>query len=505
MHGMGKSDRPIVPEKVPNNETQTESMANATGSPSPPSAEALEGRGRTKENTPQNYSLRTQSRDRLQQDLERVREVAAKDRTAQFTSIWHLAHDAERLFSAFLAIKRQSAAGIDGQTKQAYERDLRENILDLSSRLQRGAYHARPVKRVYIPKADGRQRPIGIPTLEDKIVQRSVAEVLSAIYETDFCKFSFGFRPGRSQHQALDTLAVGLSAGRLNWVLDADIRGFFDNIDHDWLLKFIKHRIADKRVWRHIKKWLQAGVLEDGEVHTAEYGTPQGGSISPLLANIYLHYAFDTWAHNWRCKVATGEMLIVRFADDAVICFEHREDAERFLGEMRERLSRFHLELNMDKTRLIEFGLKALRDREARGEGSPETFDFLGFTHYCSRTRKGRFAVKRQTARKKMQAKIAEIRKELRRRMHEPVCEVGRWLGKVLMGHYQYYAVPNNFPKLSAFRDHLLRAWKSILARRSQKGGTRNTWERMTYLATRYLPLPRILHPYPDQRLRVTI
>jgi group II intron reverse transcriptase/maturase len=407
--------------------------------------------------------------------------------------------------AAFLATKRGSAAGIDGQTKQEYERHLRENLLDLSDRLKRGAYRAKPVKRVYIPKADGRQRPLGIPVLEDKIVQRSVAEVLTEVYEADFHDFSYGFRPGRSQHQALDYLAVGLMRGRLNWVLDADIRGFFDNIDHEWLLKFVKHRIADKRVWRHLEKWLQAGVFEDGLVSKSEYGTPQGGSISPLLANIYLHYAFDNWANLWRRKEATGEMLIVRFADDAVICFEHQEDAERFLTAMQDRLGRFHLELNMEKTRLIEFGLKALRDRQTRGEGSPETFDFLGFTHYCSRTRKGRFVVKRQTARKKMRAKLKEIRKELRRRLNDPVSEVGRWLGKVLTGHYEYYAVPFNFPKLAAFRYCVVRCWKWMLARRSQKGKRRNTWERITDLANRYLPTPRIRHPYPEQRMRVFI
>jgi RNA-directed DNA polymerase len=503
MHDLGKSDSPIVPKKMPNKETQTEPAR--ADSPSLPSAEALEGRGLTKENAPRRYSLRTQSRERLQQALERVREVAANDRSAQFNSIWHLACDPERLMAAFLAIKRQSAAGIDGQTKQEYEKNLRDNLLDLSDRLKRGAYHAKPVKRVYIPKADGRQRPIGIPALEDKIVQRSVAEVLRGIYETDFRAFSFGFRPGRSQHQALDYLAVGLMQGRLNWVLDADIRGFFDNIDHEWLLTFVKHRIADKRVWRHIKKWLQAGVLEDGIVRKVEYGTPQGGSISPLLANIYLHYAFDIWAEIWRRKEATGEMRIVRFADDAVICFENREDAERFLAAMRERLGRFHLELNMEKTRLIEFGLKALRDRESRGEGPPATFDFLGFTHYCSRTRKGRFVIKRQTARRKMTAKLKEIRMELRRRLNDSIRDVGRWLGRVLRGHYEYYAVPFNYPKLAAFRHQVVRIWKWILSRRSHKGKVRNTWERMLNLAKRYLPPPKIRHPYPEQRMRVMI
>jgi group II intron reverse transcriptase/maturase len=325
--------------------------------------------------------------------------------------------------------------------------------------------------------------------------------VLQAIYEADFHDFSYGFRPKRSQHMALDNLAVGLMRRPLNWVLDADIRGFFDNIDHAWLLKFVKHRIADKRVWRHIQKWLQAGVFEDDEVRVAEYGTPQGGSISPLLANIYLHYAFDNWANGWRRKDATGDMQIARYADDIVICFEHREDAERFLAAMQDRMRRFHLELNMDKTHLLEFGRNARQTRQARGEGRPETFDFLGFTHYCSQTRKGRFVVKRKTARKKTQAKLQEIRKELRRRLHDPVHEVGQWLGRVLEGHYQYYALPFNFPSLAAFRQQVLRRWKRSLARRSQKA--KDTWGRANHLGTRYLPRPRILHPYPEQRLGV--
>jgi len=502
MHDCGKSDQTIVPMKERNNGKPMEMRAKKPRLPSPSPAEALEGRGRTKGNTQQSYRLRTQRRELLQQALERVRQVAVGDRTAQFTSIWHLVCDPERLFAAFLAIKRQSAAGIDGQTKQEYEERLFDNLLDLSARLRRGAYHAKPVKRVYIPKADGRERPIGIPVLEDKIVQRAAAEVLGAIYETDFHDFSYGFRPGRSQHQALDTLAVGLRYRPLNWVLDADIRGFFDNIDHACLMKFIKHRIADKRVWRHIQKWLYAGVYEEERVYKAEYGTPQGGSISPLLANIYLHYAFDNWANRWRGTKATGDMQIVRFADDVVVSFEHREDAERFLVGMQERLRRFHLELNMEKTRLIEFGRKARQARQDRGEGSPETFDFLGFTHCCGQTRNGGFVVKRQTARKKMKAKLQELAKEIRKRMHDPVHVVGAWLGTVLEGHYQYYAVPFNFPKLAAFRNRLLLRWVKTLARRSQKAKT--TRESIQYLSRRYLPRPRILHPYPEQRLGVT-
>jgi group II intron reverse transcriptase/maturase len=410
-------------------------------------------------------------------------------------------YDVDRLREAFYAIKRQSAAGIDGETKQEYEKQLEANLADLSTRLQRGAYHAKPVRRVYIPKPDGRLRPLGVPALEDKIVQRATAEVLQAIYETDFHDFSFGFRPGKSQHLALDTLAVGLMRRRLNWVLDADIRGFFDNIDHEWLLKFVKHRIADKRVWRHIQKWLQAGVMEEGIVSVAEYGTPQGGSISPLLANIYLHYAFDNWANHWQSKAAIGDMQIVRFADDVVVSFEHREDAERFLAAMRERLQRFHLELNMEKTHLLEFGRKAHQTQRRGGGGSPATFDFLGFTHYCGQTRAGLFQVKRRTARKKMRAKLQDIHKEMRSRLHDPVHEVGQWLGKVLEGHYQYYAVPFNYEMLKAFRIHVLHRWKRTLARRSQKA--KDTWARMNYLAERYLPVPRILHPYPDKRVGV--
>ena len=499
MHGHGKSDRPIVPKKEGNTTMPPSAEAPALDRGWLSLVDSLEGRGRTEGNMLNSNKLRTQRRERLQQALERVRQVAVRDWNAQFTSIWHLVYDVDRLREASFAIKRQSAAGIDGETKQEYEKQLETNLADLSARLQRGAYHAKPVRRVYIPKPDGRMRPLGVPALEDKIVQRATAEVLQAIYEPSFHDFSYGFRPGRSQHQTLDVLAVGLMRRPLNWVLDADIRGFFDNIDHAWLMKFIKHRIADKRIWRHIQKWLQAGVLEDGEVRVEEYGTPQGGSISPLLANIYLHYAFDNWADQWRRKETTGDMLIVRFADDVVVSFEHREDADRFLAAMQERMSRFHLELNMEKTHLLEFGRKAHQAQQSRDGSSLATFDFLGFTHYCSQTRNGRFVVKRKTARKKMRAKLQELRRELRRRMHDPVHKTGLWLGRVLEGHYQYYAVPFNFPMLANFRQQVLRRWKRTLARRSQKA--KDTWERTTYLANRYLPGPRILHPYPEQRL----
>lgn len=378
---------------------------------------------------------------------------------------------------------------------------MQVNLQDLSNRLARGAYHAKPVKRVYIPKPDGGRRPIGIPALEDKIVQGAAAQVLGAIYEVDFKGFSYGFRPGRSQHDALDALTVGIEYGEVNWVLDVDIRAFFDTIEHEWLMRFVEHRIADKRVLRHIKKWLNAGVFEDGSIWHAEEGTPQGGSISPLLANIYLHYALDNWADSWRMNKASGSMEIVRYADDAVFCFEYRTDAERFYAEMEKRLARFGLEVNAEKTRLIEFGRHAAARRDGRGDGKPATFDFLGFTHICGKTKKGKFAVHRKTKGKKMRSKLKEIRMELKRRMHESVPEVGAWLRRVLQGHYQYYGVPRNMPAMRVFRDQVVRYWKHTLGRRSQTN--RTTWERMYRIAKRWLPLPRITQQYPDRRLCV--
>jgi group II intron reverse transcriptase/maturase len=386
---------------------------------------------------------------------------------------------------------------MDGQTWRQYGKELEDHLQDLSARLRRGAYRAKPVKRVYIPKPDGRQRPIGIPALEDKIVQRSTTEVLSAIYETDFKGFSYGFRPRRSAHDALNALSVGITRKKVSWVLDADIRGFFDTIDHGWLMKFVEHRIADQRVLRHVKKWLNAGVLEGGQRKRMEEGTPQGGSISPLLANIYLHYAFDLWADHWRGTRANGDVIIVRYADDIVVGFQNQSDAERFREELRERFRRFNLELNADKTRLIEFGRFATERRQKRGDGKPETFDFLGFTHICGKTRRGRYVVLRQTIRKRRVAKLKEIRDQLRRRLHWPVWEVGQWLRSVLQGYYRYYAVPRNYPALQAFHYEVRRLWYRSLRRRSQK--TRVTWKRMSILVERWLPRPRILHPYPEE------
>jgi group II intron reverse transcriptase/maturase len=420
----------------------------------------------------------------------------------RFTTLWHHVCNVNRLREEYFALKRDSAPGVDGQTWQQYGKGLEANLQDLSARLHRGAYHAKPVKRAYIPKADGRQRPIGMPTLEDKVVQRAATKVLSVVYETDFMGLSYGFRPGRGAHDALDALAAAITMRKVNWVLDADIRGFFDTIDHEWLMKFVEHRIADRRIVRHVKKWLTAGVLENGKRMQVDEGTPQGGSISPLLANIYLHYAFDLWADQWRKTRARGEVIIVRYADDFVVGFQSRADAERFLKDLRERFRKFNLELHADKTRLIEFGRFAAKEREKRDLGKPETFNFLGFTHSCSKTRKsGKFILLRRPMKKRMQAKLKQIYGELRRRRHEPVPEVGGWLNKVVQGWYRYYAVPLTTDDLSSFRQQVIWLWYQALRRRSQKA--RPVWERMGRLAEQWLPTPRILHPYPLERFSV--
>jgi len=440
--------------------------------------------------------------DDLRKALERIRQAARLDKELRFTSLWHHVYNVERLHEAYKSLKRGAAPGVDGETWRHYGENLEENLRDLSARLRRGAYRAKPVKRTYVPKPDGRQRPIGIPALEDKIVQRATVEVLNAIYETDFKGFSYGFRPGRGAHDALDALTVGIERRKVNWVLDADIRGFFDAIDHGWLVRFVEHRIGDPRVVRHIKKWLNAGVLEDGEWRPVQEGTPQGGSVSPLLANVYLHYVFDLWIGRWRKQPGRGDVIVVRYADDFVIGFQHRWEAEQCLAEMRERLGKFHLELHPDKTRLIEFGRFAADGRKRRGKGKPETFDFLGFTHICGKTRKdGRFVVLRHTMRKRLTKKVREIKAELHRRRHQPIAEIGRWLRSVVMGHYRYYAVPHNSRKIAVFRDRIVRAWLRALRRRGQKD--RTTWDRISRLAAHWLPIPRIQHPYPAQRLGV--
>lgn len=489
MNGHGQSDGRIVPGKPPNK-------------PEPTGAEGVEGRRPAKGNVQECAMLRAQGREgSMTEALERIRQAVRRDKEGKLTSLYHHVYEVGHLREAYLSLKRQAAPGVDGETWQQYGQDLEDNLRDLAGRLRRGAYRAAPVRRVYIPKPDGRQRPLGVPALEDKIVQSVVADILTVIWEEEFLGFSYGFRPGCSPHKALDALSVGLTQKRVGWVLDADIRGFYDTISHEWLIKFVEHRIGDRRVVRLIRKWLKAGVLEDGSWKPSEEGTPQGGLISPILANIYLHYAFDQWTHQWRRRRAHGVVIVVRYADDFVVGFEHRRDAEQFQGELAERMGKFNLELHAEKTRLIEFGRYAAQNRATRGEGKPETFDYLGFTHICGKTRKGRFTVLRKTMRKRMQAKLKAIKMGLKRRMHVSIPDLGKWLRSVLNGHFRYYGVPMNGRALGAFRQQVVWLWKRMLERRSQRG--RTTWERMGRLARKWLPYPHICHPWPSQRLVV--
>src|SRR5580700_320741 len=481
-----KSDKPILPEK----------SSNKVGTSA---AEGAEGRGLAKGNLRQQNAFRTQRREDAHSALKRVREAARKNKETRFTALFHYVFDLGMLEFAFFRLKKEASPGVDGETWRHYVEDLEENLQDLSHRLQRGAYHAKPVRRTYIPKSDGRQRPLGVTALEDKIVQRAAVEVLNAIYEEDFADFSYGFRPGRSQHQALDQLYLGIHGKKVNWVLDLDIRSFFDTLSQSWLIKYVEHRIGDRRVVRLIQKWLRAGVLEEEKLTVSEEGTPQGGSASPLLANIYLHYVFDLWAEAWQRKIARGDILIVRFADDIVVGFQEKAEAERFWNELKERMKKFDLELHPEKTRLLEFGRYAAERRRKRGEGKPETFNFLGFTHICGKSRKGRFLVIRQTIRKRMQAKLKAIRIELRRRMHEPLKEQGQWLRAVVDGHIRYYGVPGNWAALRTFRQQVERYWQRTLSRRSQTGYV--SWTRMQRLLRRWVPLERICHPYPTFRV----
>lgn len=488
MNERGKSDKPIQPEKSPNKVEQS-------------AAEGMEGRGLAEGNSVQQNACRTPSRSDAPSALERVRQAAKGNKEMRFTALYHHIYDPEMLRWAYYQLKRQAAPGVDGETWQHYGEALEENIQDLSHRLKRGAYRAKPVRRTYIPKGDGRQRPLGVTALEDKLVQRATVEVMNAIYETDFLGFSYGFRPERNQHNALDALHVGLDTKKVNWVLDLDIKSFFDRISHEQLIKFIRHRIADRRVVRLIQKWLNAGVLEDGEWKRMQEGTPQGGSASPLLANIYLHYALDLWVQSWRRKRTGEDVIIVRYADDVVMGFQRKSAAQQFWEELKQRMRKFGLELHPEKTRLLEFGRYAVERRRKRGQGKPETFNFLGFTHICGETGSGQFSVLRQTIRRRMQAKLEEVKAELRRRMHDPIPEVGKWLRSVVSGHMRYYGVPSNGPALYTFRWKVGRLWHRVLSRRSQKG--RVLWDRMRRLIAHWLPPVRTVHPYPSQRLVV--
>jgi RNA-directed DNA polymerase len=488
MHEHGKS-APVIGAEKPTNKARR--LA----------AESVEQRTGTKGNADQQNTRRAQDRESVSSALGCIRKIARERKKEKFTSLLHHI-SVDLLEEAFNELKENAAPGVDGLTWKEYETDLGHNIEDLYARLHRGAYRALPSRRVYIPKPDGRQRPLAVAALEDKIVQRAALAVLNAIYEEDFLGFSYGFRPGRGTHDALDALIVGISSTKVNWIFDADIRNFFDSVSWEWLVRFLKHRIADSRMIRLIQKWLKAGVLEDGVITVGGKGTGQGSVISPLLANVYLHYTFDLWAERWRRREATGDMIIVRYADDLVVGFEHESDARRFWDAMRERLQEFSLALHPDKTRLIEFGRHAATNRKQRGLGKPETFNFLGFTVICGKSRRGNFLIHRKTRRDRMTAKLKEVKEELRRRMHRPVPEQGTWLKQVVTGFFAYHAVPTNFRALLVFRAHIKHLWLRTLRHRSQKDRMR--WERIVKLADDFLPQPRILHPWPNQRFAVT-
>jgi group II intron reverse transcriptase/maturase len=488
MHGRGKSDEAIVAGKLANKAERS-------------AAEPVERRAEAEGNAGQSSTGRMQGRETASQGLERIRQAARERKKERFTSLLHHV-SVDLLREAFGELKPSAAPGVDGLTCRDYETDLERNLEELHSRVHRGAYRALPSRRVYIPKADGRQRPLAIAALEDKIVQRAVVAVLNAIYEEDFLGFSYGFRPGRGAHDAMDALCVGISSRKVNFILDADIRSFFDTVSQEWLIRFVEHRIGDPRIIRLIRKWLKAGVLEDGVVSVSDRGTRQGAVISPLLANIYLHYALDLWADRWRRREATGDMIIVRYADDFIVGFQHEIDARRFLEALRGRFEEFALSLHPDKTRLIEFGRLAAANRERRGLGKPATIRFLGFTFICSKTRRGRFQIKRKTRRDRMQAKLQAIKRELRERMHQPIPIQGKWLAQVVAGYFNYHAVPTNSQVLEAFRDEVTKRWRRTLRRRSQKASL--TWERMRQLANDWLPKPRVLHPWPERRFAVT-
>lgn len=486
MHACGKSDGFVVPGKSLNKDRRN------------PTAEAMEGRRPPKGNTFQMAMSRTQCRKYMSPGLQRVRKVARIEKGVRFTSLMHHV-TLETLKESYSELKRKAAPGVDGVTWSQYQEGSEERLKDLLTRVLGGTYRSQPSKRIYIPKPDGRMRPIGIAALEDKIVQHAVGNVLSAIYEEDFLGFSYGFRPERSQHDALDALSVGLNRKKVSWVLDADIQGFFDTIDHQWMSRFIEHRVADPRMLRLIRKWLRAGVSEDGQWSKTEIGTPQGAVISPLLANIYLHYVLDLWLHSWRQKSAKGDVIIIRYADDFVVGFQYRHEAESFLDALKARLVKFGLTLHSAKTRLIEFGRFAASNREERGKGRPETFDFLGFTHICTTTRiQKRFHVWRKTVKKRLRASLAKVRAELRVRKHDPVREVGAWLRTVTVGYFQYHAIPGNWAALNTFRAEIARYWIKCLRGRGQK--RRMNWKTFQPLIDHWIPLPTLKHPYPSQR-----
>ena len=482
-----KSDEAIVPQKQAN-----KALSGA--------AESVEGRALTKRNTSECASDQTQCWDLTMSRLTRVREVAVRNRKQSFTTLLH--HLTPTLLEqSFYQLKRKAAEGVDGISWSQYEDGLEDRIGDLCKRIQDGRYRPKPARRVEIPKADGSKRPLSILCVEDKIAQQAVVTILNQIYETDFMGFSYGFRPQRSQHDALDALAWSITRTRVSWVLDLDIQRFFDTVDHEWLIRMIQHRVQDKRLIKMIVRWIKVGTTDDmGKRHPAQRGVPQGAVISPLLANIYLHYVFDIWSHQWRRKEAKGVVTVVRYADDVVLGFQYEREAKEYLGQLKQRLQAFGLSVHPEKTRLIRFGRFAMSQRAERREGKPETFDFLGFTHYCTTCKRGDFKLGRKTSRKRLIKQIQEVKHVLQQRMHSPVFENLEWLNRVIRGHVNYYGVPDNSVAIGRFRLEIVRRWMKLLQRRSQR--SRLNWRKFSTWVDKHLVKARIVHPYPQQRFR---
>ncbi|MDQ2866038.1 MAG: group II intron reverse transcriptase/maturase [Candidatus Eremiobacteraeota bacterium] len=484
MNGSEKSESPIRAMKLANKAAMT-------------AAESTEQRGDAKGNASTTTTRRTQCRESVSSGLARVRKIAKEQPKLRFTALMHHL-TLELLRQSYFLLKRNAAPGIDGVTWEAYGERLDEHIVELHARVHRGAYRALPSRRKMIPKPDGRERPLGIASLEDKIVQRAMVEMLNEIYEADFLGFSYGFRPGRGQHDALDALAYAITRTPVNWIIDADLRAFFDTVNHDWLIRFLELRIGDNRVIRLIRKWLKAGVMDGLNALATTKGTPQGSVISPLLANVYLHYCFDLWVDRWRKKNAIGNVVVVRYADDIVVGAQRYNDATKLMSELKKRLAMFSLELHPQKTRLIEFGRWADERRRRSGRKKPEPFAFLGFLHICGKSRKGSFLLRRQTRSDRMRITLHAIREQLRKRMHETTEDQGRWLQSVVRGYFAYHAVPTNGPALCNFRHRVTLLWRHALSRRSQNAYT--PWRTMASLVNTWLPKPRVIHPWPQDR-----
>jgi RNA-directed DNA polymerase len=459
--------------------------------------ESMEGRcAANGKPAPRNASPAQDGQDALT-FLERVGQRAKDKKEERFNNL--LSHiKVPLLKEAYQRLRKDAAPGVDGVTWSEYGEMLDARLLDLQDRVHRGSYHPQPVRRVHIPKGDGCMRPLGIPSLEDKIVQQAARMLLEPIYERAFLGFSYGFRPGRSPHQALDALAVAIGR-KVDWVLDADVRAFYDTIDHAWMQKFIEHKIADTRMVRLLMKWLHAGVMEDGELRAVKEGTPQGGIISPLLANIYLHYVLDLWVSAWRKEHARGEVYVVRYADDFVMGFQREQDARAMHKALAGRLAKFGLELHPDKTRVLRFGRFAHRDARLDGRTRPETVEFLGFTHIIALGPDASTRLVRRTSRKKRNAKLASLRRQMRERRHDPPREQYAWLSSVLRGHYGYYGVPGNFAALASFHYQVRVHWHNGLQRRSQRAAWSRE-QRAAFEARFPLPRPRITHLPPRLR-----